>query len=68
MYNLIEDLDGPVVCASEQERIINTWKIYMQKIEHETYFEQIAVPTIKKLLKQEQTLGKFSQTPAEHSL
>lgn len=32
MYNLIEDLNGPVVCASEQERIINTWKIYMQKI------------------------------------
>ena len=50
MHSLLGDLLSPELMDPQRQRIVEAWKLYMQKIELTTYFEQIAEETLKQLL------------------
>lgn len=53
-------LPDPQTPEAHKHRIIEAWKYYMQKVDHEHYFEQISNITLKQLLKEEKRPNRYS--------
>lgn len=50
MHSLLSDLQAGNLDPVHQQKVLDTWKLYLQKIELQGYFQQIAHSTLKVLL------------------
>ena len=60
MHKLMGELFHAETSQSHKLRIVDAWKCYMEKLDHEHYFEQISNPTLKQLLKEEKKINRNS--------
>jgi hypothetical protein len=60
MHKLIHELFLPHTPPSHRLRIVQAWKHYMEKVDHEHYFEQISNPTLRQLLREERKASRNS--------
>jgi len=50
MHSLLGDLLNGELSVVKRQKIVDAWRLYMQKIELITYFSQIAEEVLKQLL------------------
>lgn len=53
-------LSDEAVPKAHKNRIIEAWKYYMEKVDHEHYFEQISNATLRQLLKEDKKVNRSS--------
>lgn len=60
MHKLMGGLFVEDTAATHNLRIVEAWKYYMEKVDHEHYFEQISNATLKQLLREEKKVNRNS--------